>query len=119
MTGLDAAAMKPIADFDNFARLDIRVGRIVAVEDAATRKPTYRLHIDFGPDIGVKISCGAFRNYAREALVGQLVVGVLNFGAKKMGPETSEALVLGVPDEDGKTIFLTPHSTVQAGVSVF
>ncbi|WP_035052282.1 hypothetical protein [Andreprevotia chitinilytica] len=111
--------MKPIADFDNFANLDIRIGRIVAVEDAGTKKPTYRLQIDFGGDVGIKVSCGAFRNYTKEALIGQQIVGVINFGAKKMGPEVSEALVLGVPGDDGETIFLTPHSHVALGVSVF
>lgn len=111
--------LKATADFDHFANLDLRVGRILAVEDAATKKPTYRLRIDFGAEVGIKVSCGAFRNYAPEALIGQQVIGVVNFAARKMGPETSEVLVLGVPDEAGQTIFLTPKSAVQPGVAVF
>ncbi|WP_437498745.1 protein secretion chaperonin CsaA [Sorangium sp. So ce1099] len=111
--------MKPIAGFDNFEKLDIRIGRITAVEDAATKKPTYRLRIDFGPEIGVKVSCGAFRNYEKHDLVGRQIVGVINFGQKKMGPEISEVLVLGVPGEGGATIFLTPQSEVELGVAVF
>ncbi|WP_255991098.1 hypothetical protein [Chitinolyticbacter albus] len=111
--------MKPIAEFDNFANLDIRIGRIVAVEDAATKKPTYRLRIDFGDEVGIKVSCGAFRNYSREELIGKQIVGVVNFGAKKMGPEVSEALVLGVPGAQGETILLTPNSAVSLGVTVF
>ena len=56
--------MKPTAGYSHFDALDIRVGRVIEVDDAATRKPTYRMTIDFGPEIGVKVSCGAYRNYA-------------------------------------------------------
>ena len=56
--------MKPTADYSHFDALDIRVGRITKVEDAATKKPTYRLTIDFGDEIGIRVSCGAYRNYA-------------------------------------------------------
>ena len=66
--------IKSIADFSHFDALDIRVGRIVKVEDAATKKPTYRMTIDFGPEIGTRISCGAYRNYPKEALLGQQVL---------------------------------------------
>src|SRR6266496_5072729 len=100
---------KSIADFSNFEALDIRVGRVVAVEDAQTKKPTYRMTIDFGPEIGRKRSCGAYRNYPKEFLLQKEVICVVNFGPKKMGPETSEVLVLGVPNPKGETIFLTPQ----------
>lgn len=112
-------ALKTTAGFEHFDALDIRVGRIVKVEDSATKKPTYRLTVDFGPQIGQRVSCGAFRNYPKEDLIGRLIVGVLNFGDKKMGPEISQVLVLGVPNEKGETIFLTPQSDVEPGVSVF
>ena len=110
---------KPTAEFGNFDALDIRTGRIIRVEDAQTRKPTYKLTIDFGPEIGTKVSCGAYRNYAKEALLGKIVICVINFGVKKMGPEISEVLVLGVADEAGGTIYLTTEQNVPLGAAVF
>jgi tRNA-binding protein len=110
---------KPITNYSSFAALDIRVGKILAVEDARTKKPTYRLTVDFGPEIGVKKSCGAYKNYSKEFLLGNLVVGVLNFGPKQMGPELSEVLILGVPNPNGDTIFLMPQQEVGLGVEVF
>lgn len=105
--------------FDDFAKVDMRIGRIVAVDEAATRKAAYRLTVDFGEEIGVKVSCGAYTNYAKEELLGQLVVGVVNLPPKKMGPEKSEVLVLGVPGPDGATIRLQPERSVEPGVKVF
>lgn len=113
------AAIKPIADFGAFAGLDIRIGRIINVEDAQTQKPTYRLTIDFGSEIGTKRSCGAYRNYSKEFLIGKQIVAVVNFAVKKMGPELSEVLVLGVPNAAGETIFLAPQQDVELGVHVF
>jgi tRNA-binding protein len=110
---------KSIADFSNFEALDLRVGRIVEVEDAQTKKPTYRMTIDFGPEIGLKISCGAYRNYPKEDLLGREIIAVVNLAPRKMGPELSEVLVLGVPNERGETIYLTPQTDVALGVSVF
>jgi tRNA-binding protein len=75
--------------------------------------------IDFGPDIGTKISCGAYRNYPKDALVGQQVVAIVNFGPRKMGPEVSEVLVLGVPNEKGETVYVMPQQPVALGVSLF
>jgi tRNA-binding protein len=112
-------AIKPTADFEHFAALDIRAGKIVKVEDARTKKPTYRLTIDFGPEVGSKISCGAYRNYAKEALLGKTAVCVINFAAKKMGPEISEVLVLGIADATGETIYLTTERNVPLGGAVF
>ena len=111
--------MKSIAQREHFDALDIRVGRIVKVEDAQTKKPTYRITVDFGSEIGVKVSCGAYRNYAKEALIGKQVIAVVNFGVKQMGPEKSEVLILGVPNEQGETIYLTPQTVVPLGVQVF
>jgi len=110
---------KPQASFSSFEALDIRVGKILSVEDAQTKKPTYRMTIDFGPQIGIKRSCGAYKNYPKDFLVGKLVLGIVNFPPKKMGPETSEVLVLGVPNAAGETIFLTPQQEVGPGVEVF
>jgi tRNA-binding protein len=103
----------------SFEDLDIRVGRILAVEEARTRKPTYRLTVDFGPEVGVKVSCGAYRNYSADALIGRLVVAAVNLGTKQMGPEVSEVLVLGVTNDRGETIFLTTESDVPLGVHVY
>lgn len=110
---------KPTADFSNFDALDIRVGRIVKVEDAQTKKPTYRMTIDFGGDIGTRVSCGAYRNYPKEALLGRQVLAVVNFAPRKMGPEISEVLTLGVPGDDGATIFVTPQQDVDIGGALF
>jgi tRNA-binding protein len=112
-------SIKTTGEYSTFESLDIRVGRIVAVEDAETRKPTYRLTVDFGPEIGTKVSCGAYRNYSKEALLGQQVIGIVNFAPKKMGPERSEVLILGVPNESHETIYLMPQSEVPLGVAVF
>ena len=111
--------VKPIADYSHFEALDIRTGRIVKIEDANTRKPTYRLTIDLGPEIGTKRSCGAYRNYAKEELIGKTVICVVNFGPKTMGPEISEVLVIGVANEHGETIYLTAESDVPLGAIVF
>jgi tRNA-binding protein len=111
--------LKQIAAYSSFEELDIRVGRIVKVEDSQARKPTYRLTIDFGPELGVKRSVGAYRNYSPEQLVGRQVVGVVNFGPKKMGPEVSEVLVLGVDNPAGQVIFLTPESEVPLGNHIY
>ena len=111
--------MKTVADYAHFEALDIRVGVITNVEDSLTKKPTYRLTIDFGPDIGIYKSCGAYKNYPKESLLGKQVICVVNFGPKKMGPETSDVLVLGVPNENGETIYITPQAPVIKGVAVF
>lgn len=112
-------AVKAAADFHNFEALDIRAGRITKVEDAQTKKPTYRITVDLGPEIGLKVSCGAYRNYAKDSLIGKTVVCVVNFGVKKMGPEISEVLVLGISNEKGETIYLTTESDVPLGATVF
>lgn len=112
--------IKDQADFPHFSALDIRVGTILAVEAAATRKPAWRMTIDFGGEIGRRTSCGAYTNYMPEEMVGRQVVAVVNFAVKKMGPERSEALVLGVADPDGPgTIFLTTERPVPPGREVF
>jgi tRNA-binding protein len=111
--------IKPITDFGNFDSLDIRAGRILKVEDAQTKKPTYRITIDLGPEIGTKVSCGAYRNYPKESLIGKAVICIVNFGTKKMGPEISEVLVLGISNEKGETIYLTTESNVPLGGTVF
>ncbi|MCD8139766.1 MAG: tRNA-binding protein [Planctomycetaceae bacterium] len=109
-----------VIDFADFEKVDMRVGRILTVEDALSRKPTYRFTVDFGPEIGIKVSCAALRNYPKEALVNRLVIAVVNFPPKKMGPEKSEVLILGVPTLDGEgVIHLQPQQEAAVGSRVF
>jgi tRNA-binding protein len=108
-----------VIDYDDFAKVDMRVGRIVAVEDfPEARKPAWKLQIDFGSEIGVKRSSAQITNYAREELEGRLVVGVVNFPPRQIGPVRSEVLVLGATDEAGNVILLTPSSDVPLGARV-
>ncbi len=111
--------MKPTTTYDHFEALDIRVGRVLEVSEARTRKPTYRMTIDFGQAVGVKTSCAALRNYTPEELTGRQVIAVVNLPPLHMGPETSEVFVLGVPGADGATIRLAPETDVDLGVSVY
>jgi tRNA-binding protein len=105
--------------FEDFERVDMRVGRILKVEKSLARKPTYRFTLDFGPEIGVKQSCAALTNYSPDELLGQLVVAVVNFPPKKMGPELSEVLILGVPAREQGVIRLQPERDVELGARVF
>ena len=107
--------------YAEFQRVDIRVGRIVAVEDfPAARKPAYRLRIDFGPDVGIKKSSAqATKHYTKEQLLHRLVVAVVNFPPKQIGPYLSEVLTLGVPDADGDVVLLVPEQDVPIGGRMF
>jgi tRNA-binding protein len=103
-------------DFAQFEAVDMRVGRIVAVEDfPEARKPAWKLEIDFGPDIGQKRSSAQITNYSREELEGRLVVGVVNFPPRQIGPISSEVLVLGALDNDRGVILLHPDENVTLG----
>ncbi|MDJ1008953.1 MAG: tRNA-binding protein [Paracoccaceae bacterium] len=104
-------------DYDDFARVDIRVGRIARAEPfPEARKPAYRLWVDFGPGIGEKKSSAQITaNYAFEDLPGRLVMAVVNFPPRQIGPMKSEVLVLGVPDETGEVVLLTPARDVPIG----
>ena len=103
-------------EFDDFLKVDMRVGRVVAVEEfPEARKPAYKLTIDFGPEIGTKRSSAQITNYAREELEDRLVVAVVNFPPRQIGPFMSEVLVLGAPDEQGRIILLRPDADVPVG----
>ena len=107
-------------DFDDFLKVDIRVGRITRVEDfPEARKPAWKLWLDFGPEIGEKRSSAQITNYAHEELEGSLVVAVVNFPPRQIGPVRSEVLVLGVPDEEGRVILLRPTHDVPLGGRMF
>lgn len=103
--------------YDDFEKVDIRVGRILRAEPfPEARKPAFRLWIDFGDEIGEKKSSAQItQNYGIEDLPGRLVVAVVNFPPRQIGPMRSEVLVLGVPDEDGEVVLLTPERKVSVG----
>jgi tRNA-binding protein len=105
-----------VIDFDDFLKVDMRVGRVVAAEDfPEARKPAYKLTIDFGPEIGTKRSSAQITNYGREDLEGRLVVAVVNFPPRQIGPFMSEVLTLGAADEAGNVILLAPDTDVPLG----
>jgi tRNA-binding protein len=104
-----------VIDIDHFQAVDMRVGRITAVDDfPEARKPAWKLTIDFGPQIGLKRSSAQITNYTPRELVGRLVVGVVNFPPRRIGPFESEVLVLGAM-EDGTVILLSPDRDVELG----
>jgi tRNA-binding protein len=109
-----------LIDFDDFMKVDIRAGRITRVEDfPEARKPAWKLLIDFGPEIGEKRSSAQIKNYTREELEGSLVMAVVNFPPRQIGPFRSEVLTLGVPDEEGNVILLRPDREVPVGGRMF
>ena len=104
---------------DDFQAVDMRVGRVVEVEDfPEARKPAWKLTIDFGPEIGRKRSSAQITSYAREELEGTLVVAVVNFPPRQIGPFMSEVLCLGASDEEGRIILLAPASDVPLGARI-
>ena len=101
---------------DQFAAVDMRVGRIVGVEPfPEARVPAWKLRIDFGPELGLKLSSARITNYAADELEGTLVVGVVNFPPKQIGPVRSEFLLAGFYREDGAVILAIPERPVQNG----
>ncbi len=103
-------------DFDHFLGVDMRVGRVTEVEDfPEARNPAWKLTIDFGPEIGVKRSSAQIKNYSPDQLEGRLVVGVVNFPPRQIGPFRSEALVLGALDDERGVILLQPDQDVALG----
>jgi tRNA-binding protein len=102
--------------FEDFLRVDMRVGRVTAVDAfPEARKPAWKLTIDFGPEVGVKRSSAQITHYAHEALEGRLVVGVVNFPPRQIGPFRSEVLVLGALDDAKGVVLLRPDQDVQPG----
>jgi len=99
-----------MATYDDFIKLDVRVGVIVAVEDfPQARKPAYKLTIDFGGEIGQKRSSAQLvTHYKKEVLIGKKVLGVVNFPPRQIGPFISEVLTLGVPDGEHECILIVP-----------
>lgn len=112
---MSAGPAEPI-DIDHFQAVDMRVGRIVLVEDfPEARVPAWKLAIDFGPEIGVKRSSARITNYTREELQDTLVVAVVNFPPRRIGPFSSEVLVLGALDDEQGVILLRPDRGAAVG----
>ncbi|MCP4339763.1 MAG: tRNA-binding protein [Desulfobulbaceae bacterium] len=118
-----ACIIKPVVSYDDsFATLDIRVGRVVEVEmETRTHKQTYKMAVDFGK-YGKRVSYGRFTCHPIEEVKGRLVLGVLNFAPRQMGPVTSEVLIVGVQfpkAESGEATFVSPAANAKVGSKLF
>jgi tRNA-binding protein len=115
----DAAA--PRISFDDFMKVDIRVGTIVeAAPFPEAKKPAIKMLIDFGPEIGVKKSSAQITKYYKpEQLPGKRVAAVVNFPPRQIGPVMSEVLTLGFPDEEGAVVMFSPDHAVPNGARLF
>lgn len=103
-------------EFDQFQAVDMRVGRVVAVDDfPEARIPAWKLQIDFGPEVGVKRSSAQITHYGREELEDRLVIGVVNLPPRRVGPFTSEVLVLGALDPHKGVVLLSPDQDSEPG----
>jgi len=106
--------------YDDFLKVDMRVGRVVRVEDfPKARHPSYKFEIDFGPEIGPKLSCAQLTNYSKDELIGRQVVAVVNFPPKNIAGFLSEVLILGVPMEAGVVSLLEPRDEAIIGGRVY
>ncbi len=108
--------MSDVIAWDDFEKVDIRVGEIISVEDfPEARKPAYKLTIDFGKEVGIKRSSAQITSIPKEELLHIKVAGVVNFPPKQIGPFVSEALTLGFGDADGNWIVVSPIRDVSVG----
>jgi len=107
--------------WEDFEKVDVRAGRVVAAEPfPQARKPSIKLTVDFGPEVGEKkTSAQLTAHYEAEGLVGKMVVAVVNFPPKRIAGFKSEVLVLGVPDEAGEVVLLSPDREVPPGGRMF
>ena len=118
---MDAVGPAAQIAFDDFLKVDIRVGTIVSAETfPQARKPAYRLAIDFGPELGVKKSSAQItKHYGPDTLVGRQVAAVVNFPPRQIGPFMSEVLTLGFPDANGEVVLIGPSRAVPNGGKLF
>jgi tRNA-binding protein len=107
--------------FADFQKVDIRVGRIVRSETfPEARKPAYRLWIDFGEDLGIRTSSAQItEHYGADGLVGHLILAVVNFPPRQIGPFRSEVLTLGAADQSGAVVLVRPDKDVPLGARLF
>ena len=107
--------------YQDFEKVDIRIGKIIKVEDfPEARKPAYRLMIDFVAEIGIKRSSAQItKHYSKDWLLGQLIMGVVNFPPKQIGPFISESLTLGFADANGDVVLGQPNKEVPLGSKLF
>jgi tRNA-binding protein len=110
-----------MATIDDFNKIDIRIGKIIDIEDfPQAKKPSYKLKIDFGKDLGIKKSCAQLcNNYTKDDLIGKLILGVVNIPPRQIASEVSEVLVLGVPDNDGNCVLIHPERDVEIGGKLY
>ncbi|MBI4100384.1 tRNA-binding protein [Candidatus Microgenomates bacterium] len=109
-----------MATIDDFQKIDIRVGKVLEVEDCPqARKPVYKLTVDFGPEIGIKKSLAGVTHYIKEELLGRQILGVVNFPPRQIGPYLSEFLTLGASDGDGKCILIQPRKETPLGSKIY
>jgi tRNA-binding protein len=105
-----------VVEFEQFLTIDMRVGRVLSVEEfPEARVPAWKLTVDFGPEVGVKRSSAQITHYSREALEDTLVVAVVNFPPRQIGPFSSEVLVLGALDDVKGVVLLRPDQDVELG----
>jgi tRNA-binding protein len=105
-----------VIDFDHFLQVDMRVGRVIGVDEfPEARKPAWKLTIDFGPEIGTKRCSAQIATYTRDQLIDTLVVAVVNFPTRQIGPFMSEVLVLGALDEQLGVVLLRPDQNAELG----
>jgi tRNA-binding protein len=103
---------------EDFAKLDIRVGKIVGLEDAATKKPMYKIQVDFGP-LGIKQAIAGIKPYyAKEELLDKKFIFVVNIEPKKIGDVLSECMILAASDAEGKVVVLQPERDIEVGSKV-
>lgn len=121
---MSAATPGPAAatiGFDDFLRVDVRLGRVIKAEPfPEARKPAYRLTIDFGPEVGMKRSSAQItRHYTLDQLEGRMVAAVVNFPPRQIGPMMSEVLTLGFPDADGEVVLVGVDRDAVVGGRLF
>ena len=107
-------------EYSDFEKVDIRVGQIIEAGLLKDGKySTHKLLIDFGNEVGKKKSCARLTNYKPEELKGRLVLGVVNFPPRQIGSSISEVLTLGVPDENGECVLISPDKNTEPGSKLF